>query len=342
MYDKLIESDVAISDIDSRIIEHSAEIVDAMLDNDELTHYGIKGQKWGIRNYQNKDGSLTPAGRKRYGSFSDAIKKYKKKKQLKKAREAKAAKEAAAKQRAEDIKQGRVKPKDMTADELLEAKKRLELERSYKQLFDQMNPPDKVVSEGKSFAQKMWNEAVKPALVTSGKTLLTDALNKEVKKIVGDKADKAFEKLKKEADEMDLKSKIQRAKKNIATDERQEWKQKRDFEADKQSAAEEAAKKNQERSAKEYEKTNSTYSKSYKKMETDNSSNDSGKILQIGQKQVSGLLNGPLDTRDGSVINAGQRHTSALLESSGQSIVDKDGNVILDSLDDDIVRFLND
>lgn len=32
---------------------------------DELTHYGVKGQKWGVRRYQNKDGSLTPAGKKR-------------------------------------------------------------------------------------------------------------------------------------------------------------------------------------------------------------------------------------------------------------------------------------
>lgn len=32
---------------------------------DELYHHGIKGQKWGIRRYQNEDGSLTPAGKKR-------------------------------------------------------------------------------------------------------------------------------------------------------------------------------------------------------------------------------------------------------------------------------------
>lgn len=30
-----------------------------------LIHHGIKGQKWGIRRFQNKDGSLTPAGKKR-------------------------------------------------------------------------------------------------------------------------------------------------------------------------------------------------------------------------------------------------------------------------------------
>lgn len=36
--------------------------------NDELYHHGIKGQRWGVRRYQYADGSLTPAGRKRYGS----------------------------------------------------------------------------------------------------------------------------------------------------------------------------------------------------------------------------------------------------------------------------------
>lgn len=33
----------------------------------ELYHHGIRGQKWGVRRYQNSDGSLTPEGKKRYG-----------------------------------------------------------------------------------------------------------------------------------------------------------------------------------------------------------------------------------------------------------------------------------
>lgn len=36
------------------------------MSNDRLTHHGIKGMKWGVRRFQNKDGSLTPSGKKRY------------------------------------------------------------------------------------------------------------------------------------------------------------------------------------------------------------------------------------------------------------------------------------
>lgn len=32
-----------------------------------LCHHGVKGQKWGIRRYQNRDGTWTDAGKKRYG-----------------------------------------------------------------------------------------------------------------------------------------------------------------------------------------------------------------------------------------------------------------------------------
>ena len=35
--------------------------------SDELYHYGVKGQKWGIRRYQNPNGTLTEEGKIRYG-----------------------------------------------------------------------------------------------------------------------------------------------------------------------------------------------------------------------------------------------------------------------------------
>lgn len=37
-----------------------------------LVHHGVKGQKWGVRRYQNPDGSLTDEGRRRYGYGSEA------------------------------------------------------------------------------------------------------------------------------------------------------------------------------------------------------------------------------------------------------------------------------
>ena len=43
---------------------------DSLNTTTELRHHGIKGQKWGVRRFQNKDGSLTDIGRKRYSQLS--------------------------------------------------------------------------------------------------------------------------------------------------------------------------------------------------------------------------------------------------------------------------------
>ena len=39
--------------------------------NNELYHHGIKGMRWGVRRYQNKDGTLPPAGKIRYAEVRD-------------------------------------------------------------------------------------------------------------------------------------------------------------------------------------------------------------------------------------------------------------------------------
>ena len=45
--------------------------------HDDLAHFGIKGQKWGVRRFQNDDGTRTPAGKKRdsrHGKSEDYMK----------------------------------------------------------------------------------------------------------------------------------------------------------------------------------------------------------------------------------------------------------------------------
>lgn len=95
--------------------------------DEELYHYGIKGMKWGVRRYQNKDGSLTPAG---------------------KAQERNANKRQARKDITKSRKAASKNRSLMSDAELDKRIKRLEKEKRLRELTESE------VSPGKSYAKK--------------------------------------------------------------------------------------------------------------------------------------------------------------------------------------------
>lgn len=153
----------------------------------ELMHWGVKGMRWGIRRYQNKDGSLTPAGKKRYDKEMGKLKaeekilKNRQKTQNKlnkleaKRKEVEALRKSKPISKESEKKTTKRSIKDLSDDELRTIVNRLQLERQYSTLKPEQ------VSKGKKFADAVLKNVVAPAATEVGKNVLKDAMTKAVK-----------------------------------------------------------------------------------------------------------------------------------------------------------------
>ena len=121
--------------------------------DDVLIHYGILGMKWGVRRYQNKDGSLTSAGKKRYGNNDDI-------------------KDSPQKNTEEPKKKS---VKDMSDEELRREVNRMQLEQNYLRMTGQN------IEKGKSAAEialgKMKESFVSTVAQKSGQILAERLVN---------------------------------------------------------------------------------------------------------------------------------------------------------------------
>lgn len=177
----------------------------------ELAHWGIKGMKWGIRRYQYKDGSLTPAGRKRYAQLESEIAKLKPK-----GERSETETEVAARQKSVN---------EMSNEELRARTERMRIESDYYNAARNLattNP--KKVSAGKRFMNSLVNDVIAPAAKNAGRAWAEDfmktklGLNKKDVDPLKKEADN-LKKLENKYKKLEWEQKIDRIKNKDADDD---------------------------------------------------------------------------------------------------------------------------
>lgn len=114
------------------------------MQSEELAHHGILGMKWGVRRFQNKDGSLTAAGKKRYGSDGDE------------------ADSSGSGGKAQGKKSRPKKISEMSDAELRQRLNRLQMEKQLKQLMSEQEAEKQ--KKGESFVKKTAKDFIQTAI----------------------------------------------------------------------------------------------------------------------------------------------------------------------------------